>query len=99
MPKVKTEVSLRRELLVLICIGEHQGELGGAVLSLREIADQVGLTAAATRGALNRLARNGLVVAEHRSYPSGASAENSYYLTEEGAQMLAHVKTSGAVAS
>lgn len=95
MPKVKTEVSRRREFLVLAFIAEHVKESEEAVLSLKDIAAGVDISAAATRGALHRLSKNGLIVTMPRYYPNGASAENAYLITQRGLELLQIVEKAG----
>ena len=88
MPRVKESVSRAREVIVLDYVRSHLDGPEGAVISLMGIAHGTGLTVHQARAALRRLSRNGALSVVPRSYPNGASAENSYRLTESGFALL-----------
>lgn len=84
MPRVKASVSDERERAVLTCVRSHLTGSEGAVVSIANIASETALAAHQARAALQRLVRKGALSVTARSYPNGASAENSYRITPVG---------------
>lgn len=88
MPRVKQSVSNARELAVLACVRSHLDGPEGAVVSIADVASDTGLSLCQARSALQRLSRKGALSTVPRSYPSGATAENSYRITRGGFAQL-----------
>lgn len=89
MSRVKAAVSHAREMQVLACVHEHATGLEGAVISITALARMTGLTSHQARAALQRLAHAGLLEVRSRRLLNGATAENSYFLTQAGFDALA----------
>lgn len=89
MAKVKRDVSHARELQVLAYLLRRSGGCGEVAASISRTARDTGLSRSEARGALRRVADNGLVEVLPQQLPNGSSAENVYRFTQAGLEALA----------
>lgn len=87
MGRVKSHVAREHRLRVLRIIGESCGP-EGYVASIKDLAAASGLAPSCARSSLQALSGAGLVSVVHRARPDGGNAENAYFVTAAGAEVL-----------
>lgn len=95
MPKVKMEVARARRACVLAALADRGAGREGAVLSLRAVAADAGLSCSQARSALRALKESGHVRSTPRSLPNGGTAENAYRVTPVGLEALGRTEPAG----
>lgn len=95
MSRVKMEVARERRSRVLEWLHRNRDGSGRAVVSLRLLALETGLTYAQARSVVRHLAGEGLVEVEHRTLPNGGASDNAYALTDAGREALERVSAQG----
>lgn len=88
MARVKNSVIIERKHCMLGLICARGGKTGGCVASTKDLAQALGLTPMQMRGLMKSLSDSGLVRIVPRTYPNGGTAENAYFITPAGAEVL-----------
>lgn len=87
MGRVKNAVAFKRRLCVLRTIAASCGAQG-CIASTKDLAAAVDLSPSCVRSSLRALIRAGHIHVVHRTYPDGGNAENAYFVTAAGAEVL-----------
>lgn len=95
MSRVKMVVAYERRERVLVALAARGADREGAVLSLRAIAADAGLSCSQARSALRALKESGHVRSTPRSLPNGGTAENAYRVTPVGLEALGRTEPAG----
>lgn len=88
MARVKKSIIAKRRLRMLDLIHARGGESGGCVMAIKDLALVLGLSPMQTRGLMKSLSSDGLLRIVSRTYPNGGTAENAYFITPAGVEVL-----------
>lgn len=88
MARVKNSIIAERRLRMLGLIYTRGGASGGCVASTKDLAETLSLSPMQMRGLMKSLSDAGLVRVVPRTYPNGGTAENAYFITPAGVEVL-----------
>lgn len=88
MARVKNSIIIERKQCMLSLIYERGGKTGGCIASTKDLAEALDLTPMQMRGLMKSLSDSGMVRIVPRTYPNGGTAENAYFITPAGAEVL-----------